>query len=218
MPSIFARKFGDWAFGQKDEQSLAYVRFTQDKIGQKVHNTKLAGCLSLECLADWNDPIEKITVYREGKITSRRFHAFVLIKTKQNYYTIERWTTFVSLQTSTFMDDVVFFDKARKRSPIRETCRVGQRKRNWGRCHPIRPTFGKKTLWAKVPHLLPQLPNVRCHAFQEFQRRWLETKEIPTTLSWRDCFLWPPLNAPSIRWRKICQNPSSHFQRRNRPS
>ena len=121
MSSIFARKFGDWAFGQKDEQSLAYVRFTQDKIGQKVHNTKLAGCLSLECLADWNDPIEKITVYREGKITSRRFHAFVLIKTKQNYYTIERWTTFVSLQTSTFMDDVVFFDKARKRSPIRET-------------------------------------------------------------------------------------------------
>lgn len=123
MTSICERKFGDWAFGQKDEQCLTFVRFIKDnKVNfARVHHTKLSECLSLECLADWDDPIEKITVYREGKITSRQFHAFVLMVTKKYYYSIERWATYVSLQCSTSMDDVIYFDKARKRSPIRET-------------------------------------------------------------------------------------------------
>lgn len=125
MNSIFAKREDDWRFGKKDKQSLNFVFFDEgNKVNcVRVHHTELADCIANDddYLSDMNDQIEKLCVYREGKVTSRQFHAFVLMKTKNYYYTIERWADCVSLQRSRTMNDVVFFDKTRKRSPIRET-------------------------------------------------------------------------------------------------
>lgn len=152
MESIFGKRKNDWRWGQKDKQCLKFVVYEEGKevSYDSVPHTQIAEFISKESLADMNDPIEKITVYREGKITSRRFHAFVLMKTRNYYYTIERWADCVSLQRSVSMNDVVFFDKERERSPIRET--------EWA--------DGKGTIWDVVRLLLEvKLFETKYHMF-----------------------------------------------------
>lgn len=70
----------------------------------------------------FNNKIEKIAVFRQGKAKSRIYHAFVVIKTKKHYYSIERWTKYVSIQRSKYLQDVTHFHNDEPRELVyRET-------------------------------------------------------------------------------------------------
>lgn len=98
-------------FGLRDLQCLNFteyrngVKITEDadthysKIPEHFENGNKYGLK--------NEHIKEICVYRHGDGSYREYHAFVVIKTERNYFSIERWCKYVAVNKSNRLRDVV---------------------------------------------------------------------------------------------------------------
>lgn len=74
-----------------------YVHYS--RIGERFANGEKYGLIT--------ENIQRICVYRHGAGESRDYHAFVVLKTEQYYYSIERWCKYVAINRSNVLIDVV---------------------------------------------------------------------------------------------------------------
>lgn len=122
-------------FGGLDSQRLFFILYEEENIvREKVPFTDLPLLVEGGGTPEFNAEIEKICVYRDGPKDSRLFHAFVVFKTANYYYTIERWAHHISLQRSKLMQEVVgnYNGHERKNGFHRETDWVGGKGTVWG--------------------------------------------------------------------------------------
>lgn len=130
--------------GSADLQCIRFTCYQNGEMIEKdedLHYTKLAERLQNGVkygLIDEN--IEQICVYRQGARKSRMYHAFVVLKTEEHYYSIERWWKFVAINRSNILDDVVENGYERKRSKNVE------RETDW--------VEGKGTVWEVIDFIL----------------------------------------------------------------
>ena len=90
----------DEMFGSADTQKLDLMIYNGGELSRNEIPHKILPFF-LESLDEFDDQIEKICVYRDGHVKSRTFHAFVVIQTREHYYSIERFPTGISVQQST---------------------------------------------------------------------------------------------------------------------
>lgn len=99
----------DEIFGSLDIQSLNYILYDEhSKVTRttKVHYKILPTSITIGQFFEFNENIETMCIYRNGKPTDRAFHAFVVIKTAEHYYSMERFPECISIQRSKKLKDV----------------------------------------------------------------------------------------------------------------